>query len=266
MNEIKKLLEVMSQLRDPEAGCPWDLAQDYRSIAPCTIEEAYEVVDAIERGEMDDLCDELGDLLFQVVFYAQIAKEEGRFDFARVVETITEKLIRRHPHVFDDDVDGAQIPEGDHGAMWEKIKAGERRKKSVAVSDQSALNGVAMTLPALTRAVKLQKRAAHVGFDWPEIGQVLNKVQEELDEVREVLEQKQGDLRMRHEVGDLLQAVSNLARHASIDPECALREANRRFEHRFSLVEAQCADLGVMPQDVNLLALDAMWLKAKLAE
>ncbi len=262
MNEMKKLLEVMAQLRAPESGCPWDLAQDYRSIAPCTIEEAYEVVDAVERGDMDDLCDELGDLLFQVVFYAQIAKEEGLFDFSRVVETIAEKLIRRHPHVFDD----ARAATSDHGATWEKIKADERRKKGVAASHQGALSGVAVTLPALTRAVKLQKRAAHVGFDWPEIDQVLDKVQEELDEVREVLEQNQGDLRMRHEVGDLLQAVSNLARHASIDPECALREANRRFERRFGLVEAQCVELGVLPQDAALAALEAMWQKAKLAE
>ncbi len=263
MNEMKKLLEVMSQLRDPKTGCPWDLKQDYRSIAPCTIEEAYEVVDAIERGDMDDLCDELGDLLFQVVFYAQIAQEEGRFDFARVAETIAEKLIRRHPHLFGD-IDDTQA--NDHRTAWEKIKADERRKKGVASGKQGALNGVAVTLPALTRAVKLQKRAAYVGFDWPEIGQVLDKVQEELDEVREVLDKNQGDLRMRHEVGDLLQAVSNLARHASVDPEYALREANRRFEHRFGLVEAQCAELGVLPQDVDLSALEAMWLKAKLAE
>ncbi|MBL1259795.1 MAG: nucleoside triphosphate pyrophosphohydrolase [Thiotrichaceae bacterium] len=262
MNEMKKLLEVMSQLRDPKSGCAWDLQQDYHSIAPCTIEEAYEVVDAIERGDMDDLCDELGDLLFQVVFYAQIAKEEGRFDFAHVAETIAAKLIRRHPHVFD----GAQAPASDHGAAWEKIKADERREKGVASYNQGALNGIAVTLPALTRAVKLQKRAAGVGFDWSEISEVLDKVQEELDEVREVLEQNQGELRMRHEVGDLLQAVSNLARHASIDPESALREANRRFERRFGLVEAQCVELGVLPQDAGLAALEAMWLKAKLAE
>jgi len=262
MNEMNKLLEVMSQLRDPEAGCPWDLVQDYRSIAPCTIEEAYEVVDAIERGDMDDLCDELGDLLFQVVFYAQIAKEEGRFDFAQVAEKIAEKLIRRHPHVFGD----ADVQTSDHRATWEKIKADERREKGVATKTEGVLNGVAVTLPALTRAVKLQKRAAHVGFDWPDIEQVLDKVQEELDEVREVLAQNQGDLRMRHEVGDLLQAVSNLARHAEIDPETALREANQRFEHRFSHVEVQCVELGVLPQDAGLTALEAMWLKAKLAE
>jgi len=265
MNEMIKLLKVMSQLRDPRVGCPWDLAQNYHSIAPCTIEEAYEVVDAIERGDMDDLCDELGDLLFQVVFYAQIAQEEGRFDFARVAKTITEKLIRRHPHVFGG-VDDVQIQASEHRAMWEKIKADERRKKGVTSNSEGALSGVAVTLPALTRAVKLQKRAAHVGFDWPEINQVLDKVQEELDEVREVLEQNQGDLRMRHEVGDLLQAVSNLARHASIDPESALREANQRFERRFAQVEAQCIELGVLPQDVGLSALETMWLKAKLAE
>ena len=262
MNEMNKLLEVMSQLRDPEAGCPWDLAQDYRSIAPCTIEEAYEVVDAIERGDMDDLCDELGDLLFQVVFYAQIAKEEGRFNFAQVVEKIAEKLIRRHPHVFGD----VDVQASNHRDTWEKIKADERREKGVATKTEGVLNGVAVTLPALTRAVKLQKRAAHVGFDWPDIEQVLDKVQEELDEVREVLAQNQGDSRMRHEVGDLLQAVSNLARHAEIDPETALREANQRFEHRFSHVEAQCVELGVLPQDAGLTALEAMWLKAKLAE
>jgi ATP diphosphatase len=262
MNEMKKLLEVMSQLRDPEAGCPWDLAQDYHSIAPCTIEEAYEVVDAIERGDMDELCDELGDLLFQVVFYAQIAKEEGRFDFAQVAEKIAEKLIRRHPHVFGD----ADVEASDHRATWEKIKADERREKGVATKTEGVLNGVAVTLPALTRAVKLQKRAAHVGFDWPDIEQVLDKVQEELDEVREVLVQNQGDLRMRHEVGDLLQAVSNLARHAEIDPETALREANQRFEHRFSHIEAQCVAQGVTPQSSSLASLEAMWVKAKLAE
>jgi len=262
MNEMKKLLEVMSQLRDPEAGCPWDLAQDYRSIAPCTIEEAYEVVDAIERGDMDDLCDELGDLLFQVVFYAQIAKEEGRFDFAQVAEKIAEKLIRRHPHVFGD----ADVQASDHRATWEKIKADERCEKSAAATNVGALSGVAVTLPALTRAVKLQKRAAHVGFDWSDIGHVLDKVQEELDEVREVLAQNQGDLRMRHEVGDLLQAVSNLARHAEIDPETALREANQRFEHRFSHIEAQCVERGVTPQSSSLASLEAMWVKAKLAE
>jgi ATP diphosphatase len=262
MNEMKKLLEVMSQLRDPEAGCPWDLAQDYHSIAPCTIEEAYEVVDAIERGDMDELCDELGDLLFQVVFYAQIAKEEGRFDFAQVAEKIAEKLIRRHPHVFGD----ADVEASDHRATWEKIKADERREKGVATKTEGVLNGVAVTLPALTRAVKLQKRAAHVGFDWPDIEQVLDKVQEELDEVREVLVQNQGDLRMRHEVGDLLQAVSNLARHAEIDPETALREANQRFEHRFSHIETQCVAQGVTPQSSSLASLEAMWVKAKLAE
>ena len=266
MNEMKKLLEVMSQLRDPAAGCPWDLAQDYRSIAPCTIEEAYEVVDAIERGDMDDLCDELGDLLFQVVFYAQIAKEEGRFDFAQVAEKIAEKLIRRHPHVFDEAATDNAQPH-DHRLTWERIKADERREKGVATNKaEGVLNGVAVTLPALTRAVKLQKRAAHVGFDWPDIEQVLDKVQEELDEVREVLVQKQGDLRMRHEVGDLLQAVSNLARHAEIDPETALREANQRFEHRFSHIEAQCVAQGVTPQSSSLASLEVMWVKAKLAE
>jgi len=265
MNEMRKLLEVMTQLRDPAAGCPWDLAQDYRSIAPCTIEEAYEVVDAIERGDMDDLCDELGDLLFQVVFYAQIAKEEGHFDFAQVATQIAEKLIRRHPHVFD----GSAVSDNqrnDHRVAWERIKADERRDKGIATKNAGALHGVAVTLPALTRAVKLQKRAAHVGFDWPEIGQVLDKVQEELDEVREVLDQNQGDQRMQHEVGDLLLSATNLARHAGIDPETALREANQRFERRFAHVEAQCAEQGVAPEAAGLDALEAMWLQAKLTE
>lgn len=260
---MEKLLEVMAQLRDPEVGCPWDLAQDYRSIAPCTIEEAYEVVDAIERGDMNDLRDELGDLLFQVVFYAQIANEEGRFDFAQVAEAIAAKLVRRHPHVFG----GVEkVGGGDHRVEWENIKADERRNKDVTNKYVGALSGVALTLPALTRAVKLQKRAAHVGFDWSGIDQVLDKVQEELCEVREVLEQDQGRLRLQHEVGDLLQAVSNLARHAEIDPETALREANQRFERRFRHIEAQCAELGILPQSAGLDALEAMWLKAKLAE
>ncbi len=265
MDEMKKLLEVMVRLRDPETGCPWDLAQDYRSIAPCTIEEAYEVVDAIERNDMADLCDELGDLLFQVVFYAQIAKEEERFDFAQVADQIAEKLIRRHPHVFNDAITSANV-EDDHRVTWERIKARERRDKGIATEHAGALHGVAVTLPALTRAVKLQKRAAHVGFDWPDISQVLDKVEEELAEVREVLDQQQGEQRMRHEVGDLLLAVSNLARHANIDPETALREANQRFERRFSHVEAQCVEQGIATEAAGLDALEAMWLQAKLAE
>ncbi len=262
---MRKLLEVMEQLRHPRTGCPWDLAQDYASIAPCTIEEAYEVVDAIERGDMDDLCDELGDLLFQVVFYAQIAKEEGRFDFSQVAEQITEKLIRRHPHLFSDSPDGeSQV--ADHRATWEQIKAKERRNKGVATQHMGALHGVASALPALTRAVKLQKRAADAGFDWPVIEAVLEKVQEELDEVREVLEQDQGAQRMQHEIGDLLQSVTNLSRHAGIDPETALREANQRFERRFASVEAQCIAQGVTPATAGLDALEVMWLRAKLAE
>lgn len=265
MNEMKKLLEVMTRLRDPKTGCPWDLAQDYRSIAPCTIEEAYEVVDAIERGEMDDLRDELGDLLFQIVFYAQIASEEGRFDFSQVADQIAEKLIRRHPHVFDDAVRGADA-DANHQITWEQIKARERRDKGIATAHTGALHGVAVTLPALTRAAKLQKRAAHVGFDWPEVSQVMDKIEEELDEVREVLDQQQGQQRMQHEVGDLLLAVSNLARHASIDPETALREANQRFERRFSHVEAQCVEQGIATEAAGLDRLEAMWRQAKLAE
>lgn len=265
MNAMHKLLEVMARLRDPATGCSWDLAQDYRSIAPCTIEEAYEVVDAIEREDMADLCDELGDLLFQVVFYAQIATEEGRFDFAQIVEQITEKLIRRHPHLFEDSTVGITSAY-DQRATWEEIKREERREKGVATARTGALHGVAITLPALTRAVKLQKRAAHVGFDWTEIGQVLAKVEEELDEVREVLDQRQGEQRMRHEIGDLLLAVSNLARHVDIDPETALREANRRFECRFSHVEAQCVEQGVVPEVAGLDLLEAMWQRAKQAE
>ncbi len=265
MSEMKKLLEVMSRLRNPDDGCPWDLAQDYRSIAPCTIEEAYEVVDAIERNDMDDLCDELGDLLFQVVFYAQLAKEEGRFEFAQVAEQITEKLIRRHPHVFvDEGVRNNKV--GDHRTSWERIKENERREKGVAADEGGALSGVAITLPALTRAVKLQKRAAYVGFDWPAIEPVLDKVQEELNEVREVLDQNQGKQRMQHEVGDLLLAVTNLARHAEIDPESALREANQRFERRFGHIEAACAAQGIAPEAAGLATLEAMWLQAKLAE
>jgi len=266
MDEMKNLLEVMARLRDPETGCPWDLAQDYRSIAPCTIEEAYEVVDAIERGDMDDLCDELGDLLFQVVFYAQIAQEEGCFDFAKVAEKIAAKLVRRHPHVFERSAEGSEVQQHDHRVAWERIKAAERNEKRPAAEEAGALQGVAVTLPALTRAVKLQKRAAHVGFDWPDINQVLDKVQEELHEVREVVDQGQGVQRMRHEVGDLLLAVSNLARHADIDPETALREANQRFESRFHHVEAQCAEQGVTPQAAGLDLLEQMWRQAKQAE
>ncbi len=265
MDEMRKLLEVMEQLRHPGTGCPWDLAQDYASIAPCTIEEAYEVVDAIERGDMDELCDELGDLLFQVVFYAQMAKEEGRFDFAQVAEQIAEKLIRRHPHLFSDSPEGENRA-ADHRATWEQIKAEERRKKGVATQHAGALRGVAKALPAMTRAVKLQKRAAGAGFDWPAIEEVLDKVQEELDEVREVLEQNQGAQRMEHEIGDLLQSVTNLSRHAGIDPETALRAANQRFERRFASIEAQCIAQGVTPATAGLDVLEAMWLQAKRAE
>jgi len=258
MNEIERLLQVMDRLRDSESGCPWDRAQTYASIVPHTIEEAYEVADAIARGDRAELKDELGDLLFQVVFYAQLAKEEGAFTFADVATAITEKMIYRHPHVFGD-AEYASIAE--QSAAWERLKAAERR--TVA---QGVLDGIPLALPALTRAVKLQRKAARVGFDWSELAPVIAKIEEELEEIRRELKAKTRSERVAEEIGDLLFACVNLARHVNVDPETALRAANAKFEGRFQRIEAWLAETGRTPEQSTLEEMDALWERAKAAE
>ena len=255
MADINRLIEVMARLRDPQGGCPWDLAQDFSSIAPYTIEEAYEVADAIERGDMDDLCDELGDLLLNVVFHARLAEEAQHFDFEDVVLAICDKMIRRHPHVFQ-----AHDPSNDpdlHRA-WEREKERERAGKG---DNASALSGVAKALPALMRAQKIGKRAARVGFDWKTPAAVNAKIREELLECEEVLEGPPA--RIHEEVGDLLFAVSNLARHTGVDAEQALRDATTKFERRFEHVERQAHDAGVVLADCSAEELDGYWRQAK---
>ncbi len=262
MTGIERLLEIMTTLRDPERGCPWDREQSFATIAPFTIEEAYEVADAIERGDMDELCDELGDLLFQVVFYAEMAKEAGHFDFSAVVEAIVAKLTRRHPHVFGDARVGNAAQQSEE---WERHKAAEREAKAVPGSP-SVLDGVSLGLPALSRAVKLQRRAARVGFDWRELAEVLDKVEEELEEVRVEVAVGAGRDRLSHEIGDLLLASSNLARFAGIDPESALREANGRFERRFRRIEDWLAEQGRDPERSDLAEMEQLWQRAKEEE
>ena len=270
MYQLDDLLHLMARLRDPQHGCPWDLQQDFRSIVPHTLEEAYEVADAIERGDFEHLPGELGDLLFQVVYYSQLAREEGRFDFAQVVDAITRKLVRRHPHVFPDgDLYGAlDTPRLDEAAIkerWEAIKAEERAEKAAAPEQLSLLDDVPSSLPALSRAAKLQKRAAQVGFDWPEALPVLDKVREELDEVLEAMSENDAPA-MAEEVGDLLFVVVNLARHLKTDPETALRAANAKFERRFRFIEQALRDAGRPIENCGLEELDALWGEAKKAE
>jgi ATP diphosphatase len=249
----------MSRLRDPKTGCPWDIEQTHASIAPYTIEEAYEVADAIERGDTPELEGELGDLLLQVVFQAQIGAETGDFTFETITRAISDKMIDRHPHIFGEenrDKSAAQ-----QTVDWEKIKAAERAKKS----QSGALDGVAIGLPALLRAVKLQKRAARVGFDWPDISQVLDKVVEEtkeLAEARESFTQKE----VEEEFGDLLFVMANVARHMNVDPEEALRAANAKFTRRFAGVEAKLAQRGKTPQTSDLAEMDALWDLVKIDE
>jgi MazG family protein len=255
-SDISELLRVMARLRDPQGGCPWDREQDFASIAPYTIEEAYEVADAISRGEMGELRDELGDLLFQVVFHARMAEEAGQFDFADVVEGIVEKMLRRHPHVFaDEEVADAEA----QTRAWEEHKAKERRAKG---QHHSLLDGVTLGLPALSRAQKLQKRAARAGFDWPEKEGVLAKIAEELDEVRAEL--AAGDqAALQGEIGDLLFACVNLARHTGVDPETALRTSNEKFERRFRYIEQALRDAGRDIEQCTLEEMDALWNEAK---
>ncbi len=270
MYQLPDLLHLMARLRDPQHGCPWDLQQDYASIVPHTLEEAYEVADAIESGDFEHLPGELGDLLFQVVYYSQLAREEGRFDFATVVDAITRKLVRRHPHVFPDgDLYGSpELPRLDEAAIkrrWEEIKAEERAEKAAAPEQLSLLDDVPSALPALSRAAKLQKRAAQVGFDWPEALPVVDKVREELDEVLEAMSDNDPQA-IAEELGDLLFVVVNLARHLKVDPENALRAANGKFERRFRFIEQALRDAGRSIENCDLEELDALWGEAKKAE
>jgi MazG family protein len=255
MSDISELLEVMRRLRDPDGGCPWDLEQDFSTIAPYTIEEAYEVADAIEREDWDELRSELGDLLFQVVFYVQMAREKGLFDFDDVVGGITDKLVRRHPHVFGDGE--ARDPEGVK-ERWEDIKEEERAHHE----DDSALAGVAKALPALKRAQKLGKRAARVGFDWPDRRGVQEKIHEELEEL-EAAAGGEDAAHIEEELGDLLFAVVNLARHLDVDPEKALTGANYKFERRFRAMEGEVREAGLDFRALSLETLEEHWVKAK---
>jgi len=254
---IEDLLEIMARLRNPDSGCPWDIQQDFKSIAPYTLEEAYEVVDAIEQDDRTGLQGELGDLLFQVVFHAQMASEAGWFDFQDVVTGICRKMTRRHPHVFADEV--IEDAEAQTRA-WEAHKEKERG------TDASALDGVPQALPALTRACKLQKRASRVGFDWPSIHGVADKVEEELAELSEEISNQSSSVRLADESGDLLFAAVNLVRHAGIDPERALRQANSKFTRRFHQVEALCREAGKSITQTSLDTLDLYWEKAKQTE
>lgn len=259
---IDRLLAIMARLRDPADGCPWDCEQTFATIAPHTIEEAYEVVEAIEAGDKAALKDELGDLLFQVVFYAQMAREEGSFDFEAVAMAICDKMERRHPHVFGNVV----VADAEaQTVQWEAQKAAERQAKA-GEQTASVLSGVSTALPAMTRALKLQARAARVGFDWPQPVQVLDKIVEEVDEVRvELVEGAEKD-RLEDEMGDLLFACVNLARKLTVDPETALRRGNRKFERRFRHIEDALAAEGRSPAEASLDEMEALWSAAKRLE
>jgi ATP diphosphatase len=262
--QITRLIEIMAALRTPVTGCPWDLEQTFASIAPYTVEEAYEVADAIERGDMGDLTEELGDLLLQVVYHARLAEEAGHFAFDDVVEAITRKLIRRHPHVFGDA--RALAPEAVK-ALWSKIKAeekAERRARRGGIDEPSgALSGVPVSMPGLTRAIKLQEKAGKVGFDWNDIHQVIAKVREEIAEIEEVIASGDDQDRMEGEIGDLLFAVANIARHAKVDGEKALRRTNAKFERRFAFIEGALAAQGKAPATASLEEMDELWNEAK---
>ena len=267
--DIGRLIEIMAALRTPKTGCPWDLEQNFATIAPYTLEEAYEVADAIARDDLADLEDELGDLLLQVVFHARMAQEQGAFDFGDVVKAITAKLIRRHPHVFGDQ--RANNPRSVKG-LWEEIKAQEKQAKNQLknqaadgnVTKESALAGVPVALPALTRALKLQAKASKVGFDWNDPRAVLRKIREEADEIKAALDGSQSDAAA--EVGDLLFAAVNLARHLDADPEALLRATNQKFERRFAAIERALSARGKAPQHATLAEMDALWEEAKAQE
>jgi MazG family protein len=268
---IGDLLRVMARLRDPETGCPWDREQSFATIAPYTIEEAYEVADAIARNDLDALKDELGDLLLQVVYHARMAEEDGRFAFADVVDAITAKMIRRHPHVFED----ASLRDGFLGSgTWERIKAEEKaaRRPKTGEGEGSLLDDVSVALPALTRAVKLQSRAARVGFDWPSLEPVLAKMEEEIAELKSAIADEMRETgapaskKVSEEFGDLLFVMANVARHLGIDPEASLRDANAKFVRRFRSIETALRAEGRRPEDATLEEMDQLWDEAKAAE
>jgi len=258
--DIARLIEIMAALRTPGSGCPWDLEQSFETIAPYTIEEAYEVADAIARNDLKGLADELGDLLLQVVFHARMAEERGAFDFGDVVHAITSKLIRRHPHVFDDKLN---LNPEEVKSLWHKIKNKERAENGNGAGVQGTLHGVPLALPALTRAEKLQTKAAAVGFDWPSVNEVKAKIDEELQELKDANNDKAAST---EELGDLLFAIANLARHLGIDPEAALRSTNQKFERRFAAIESTLKERGSSPEKSTLEEMDRLWNEAKIAE
>jgi MazG family protein len=268
---IEDLLRIMARLRDPETGCPWDREQSFATIAPYTIEEAYEVADAIARNDLEALKDELGDLLLQVVYHARMAEEDGRFAFNEVVDAIAAKMVRRHPHVFEDvRLRDAFLT----GGTWERIKAEEKAGRGGigGEGDGSILDDVPVALPALTRAVKLQGRAARVGFDWPSLAPVLAKIDEEIAELRSAIADdereagKPASKTVTEEFGDLLFVMANVARHLRVDPEAALRDANAKFVRRFRSIEEALAKEGRRPEDATLEEMDQLWDEAKAAE
>ena len=260
MDNLKELLDIMKKLRDPNDGCAWDVEQTFKTIAPYTIEEAYEVAEAIENNDMDGLKDELGDVLFQVVFHARMAEEAGHFNFSDVVDGISDKMIRRHPHVFA----GEKYRSAEEQTTaWETQKAAERAEKK----QDSILDGVTVGLPALTRAVKLQKRAARVGFDWPETSQVIDKLQEEMLELsEELVAERQNQDKIEEEFGDMMFVYANLARHLNIDPEEALRKANNKFTNRFNKIEQYIDNKEKTFDQYSLEELEEFWIKAKEEE
>jgi len=258
--KIDRLIEIMALLRDPDKGCPWDIEQTFATIAPHTVEEAYEVAEAIEQDDMASLVDELGDLLLQVVFHARMAEELGHFAFDDVVSAITDKLVRRHPHIF---AEAKIITAEDQTVSWEALKAEERLEKHTANVPHSALDGVTTGLPALTRALKLQKRAARVGFDWHQASDVLDKFSEEVLELTEEMQAGSAQDRLQDELGDVLFTCVNLARKLNIDPETALRHGNAKFDHRFRMLEELLLEKGKSPEQSNLDEMESLWPLAK---
>lgn len=268
VSQIESLLAVMEKLRDPETGCPWDLEQTYESIVPHTIEEVYEVVDAIEKGDITHLREELGDLLFQVVFYAQLGKENSDFDFDDIVVGIRDKLVRRHPHVFD--IEYSHHREGkmtvvQQSEAWEALKQKEKKARNND-NQNSVMDDIPLSFPALTRAKKIQNNAANVGFDWDDIAPVWDKLQEEADEIREAINENMGQDKIEDEVGDLLCVCVNLARHLKVDPEKAMRRSNNKFERRFRYIETTLAKSGISIEDATLEQMDSLWDEAKRQE
>ena len=263
-HSLEDLLTLMARLREPGTGCPWDIQQDYRSITPSTIEEAYEVVDAIEKADFHHLKEELGDLLFQVIFYSQLGSEDGHFSFTEIVSDLVSKLVRRHPHVFPDGTLNSRIdPEQERDentikANWEQVKKTERAEKGKS----GVLDDVPLVLPALSRAAKLQKRAAGVGFDWPSLVGVLDKVEEEIDELKEAIELGDKDA-ITSELGDVFFGLVNVSRHLKLDPETVLRGGNTKFERRFQFIETQLRESELNFEDVSLEELDQYWDRAK---